>query len=69
MTSHVLARHTIVQREVFDPRNKNHLRSLRVFLDTGHWGDTQFFTEEPYISVPDTVLRKFADAKLTAAKI
>lgn len=54
-----------VRRENFDPKNKEHRASLKKFLETGNWGDIQFYTEYPYVTVPETVLRKFALAMLT----
>tara|TARA_R110000868_G_scaffold90057_8_gene250225 strand:+ start:2741 stop:2959 length:219 start_codon:yes stop_codon:yes gene_type:complete len=49
-----------IPREEFNPGNNEHRASLRKFLLTGNWGDIQFFAEEPYISVPETVMRKMA---------
>jgi hypothetical protein len=48
-----------IKREIFNPRNKAHQDSLRKFLETGNWGDIQFFVESPYVTVPQTVMRKF----------
>lgn len=48
-----------VKREHFDPDNKDHMNSLKKFLLTGNWGKVQFFVEPPYITVPETVMRKF----------
>lgn len=47
-------------REYFEPTNKKHLESLKVFLRTGNWGTVQFYPELPYIEVPTSVLMKFA---------
>ncbi len=55
----------IVRRESFDPKNKEHRSSLKKFIETGNWGDVQFFAEYPYITVPETVFRKFSLAMLT----
>mgnify|MGYP003596754847 CR=1 FL=1 len=49
-----------VRREHFDPANLEHQESLSVFLATGNWGEVQFFVEQPYVTVPETVLRMFA---------
>ncbi len=54
-----------VNREMFDPKNKEHRASLKKFIETGNWGDVQFFAEYPYVTVPETVFRKFALAMLT----
>ncbi len=57
-----------VRREHFDPRNKEHQRSLKTFLNTGNWGTVQFFAEHPYVTVPETVMRKFCLHHLDKAK-
>jgi hypothetical protein len=49
-----------VKREVFDPSNPQHELSLKQFLNTGKWGDFQFYAEQPYTEVPMTVLVKYA---------
>lgn len=46
-------------REFFDPKNKKHRESFKKFLTTGGWGDIHFFAELPYVTVPETVMRKF----------
>jgi len=48
-----------IKRENFNPKNKLHLESLKKFLATGNWGKIQFFVESPYVTVPETVIRKF----------
>ena len=53
-------RNARIQREIFDTTNQAHLESLQQFLETGNWGKIQFYTEAPYITVPETVLRKIA---------
>lgn len=58
-------REPTVRRENFDPKNKEHKASLKKFIETGNWGDVQFFAEYPYVTVPETVLRKFSMAMLT----
>ena len=55
-----------VQREHFDPENRDHLSSLKKFLSTGNWGKVQFFAELPYVTVPETVMRKFCEHSLKA---
>lgn len=47
-----------VRRENFNPKNKEHLDSVRQYLSTGNWGKIQFYVESPYVTVPETVLRK-----------
>lgn len=47
-------------REVFDPKNRAHLESYEIFLKTGNWGEVKFHIEYPYVSVVETVMRKFA---------
>lgn len=64
MLNRVLTNRAHVIREVFDPKKKTHRESLKRFLETGNWGQVQFFPEEPCITVPETVLRKFALSKL-----
>lgn len=54
-----------ITRECFDPTNGMHLESLRSFLSTGNWGVVQFYPEAPYLTVPETVLRKMASAGLS----
>jgi hypothetical protein len=49
-----------VRREEFNPKLKDHLKSYQNFLKTGNWGEVQFFCEFPYVTVPETVSRKFA---------
>lgn len=53
-----------IPREYFDTQNSKHMKSLKCFLDTGNWGSIQFFVEAPYVTVPETVLRKVAKAVL-----
>lgn len=55
-----------VRREPFNPTDREHLTSLQHYLETGNWGDVQFFAEYPQVSVPETVLRKFAKAAIEA---
>lgn len=56
-----------IPREDFDPKNESHRESLKTFLDTGNWGSVHFYAEPPYLSVPETVLRKMATAALSGA--
>jgi hypothetical protein len=59
-----ILREARIPRECFDPKNTAHLKSLKMFLDTGNWGEIQFYAEAPYVTVPETVLRKVAQAAL-----
>lgn len=47
-----------IRREDFDPENIEHRASLKVYLDTGKWGDVQFYAQYPYLSVPEMVFRR-----------
>ncbi len=47
-----------ISRVAFDPSNREHLESARSFLKEGRWGNVQFLCEEPYRTVPETVIRK-----------
>lgn len=51
-------------REKFNPRNKKHLASLKVFLETNRWGEVQFELVPPFTSIPHMVLTMFAMSKL-----
>ena len=55
-----ILRNARIERAEFNPTKKEHLESLREFLDTGNWGKIQFYPEAPYLNVPETVLRKVA---------
>jgi len=58
--SDILRRARLVHREIFDPTNKKHVDSFKVFLATNSWGDIQFYPETPYTEAPATVMAKFA---------
>jgi hypothetical protein len=64
--SHVSAvlKRSAPRREFFDPKNKTHVESLKIFLSTGKWGSVQFECEPPFISVPEYVFRKYLCHKL-----
>lgn len=55
----LLKRTSLIRREIFDPKNKEHVDSLKIYLRTGNWGEVQFYAELPYIEVPVTVMRKY----------
>lgn len=58
--SDILRRAHLVKREIFDPTNKEHVESFKIFLRTGNWGDVQFWPEVPYTEAPATVMAKYA---------
>jgi hypothetical protein len=64
LQSRILKDHQI-KREIFDPSKRAHRESLNQYLKTGNWGDIQFYVENPYATVPETVLRKMAAAAIT----
>ena len=47
-----------IVRVAFDPADLAHLKSLQHWLKCGNWGDVKFKVESPYITVPETVMRK-----------
>lgn len=49
-----------VERVNFNPSDPKHRKSLKKFLINGSWDKVQFNVEEPYVTVPETVLRKYA---------
>lgn len=53
-----------IERAHFDPTLKAHRESLQCYLDTGSWGAVQFYPEQPYVTVPETVLRKMCQHAL-----
>lgn len=61
----VLRRHGS-SRVYFDPTNKDHVASLKNFLQTGNW-TIQFYAEEPFIEVPMTVFQKYMGHQLGVA--
>lgn len=60
LSKSTILRRASINRQFFDPTNREHLESLRVFIDTGNWGSVQFYCEFPFTDVPMTVLTKFA---------
>lgn len=60
-----ILRANLIRREEFNPKNKEHLKSYQNFLKTGNWGAVQFHCEFPYVTVPETVSRKFANYTLS----
>lgn len=57
-----------VNRQTFNPENPAHLASFTYFIQTGNWGDVQFFAELPYNEVPMTCMMKFAEHKLNVTR-
>lgn len=62
--SSILNRAHLINRQIFDPANQQHIDSLRHYLRTGNWGDIQFYEEVPFVEVPATVLTKYAEYML-----
>lgn len=62
-----LRKHSI-ERTNFDPNHIAHIASLRKFIETGNWGDIQFFCESPYTDVPTTVLMKYCSYQLNVQR-
>lgn len=59
-----LLKKPFVNRQTFDPTNQTHIESFEYFIQTGNWGDVQFFAELPYNEVPATVMMKFCEHTL-----
>lgn len=57
-----------VNRQFFDPTDAKHIDSLRHFINTGNWGDVQFYCEFPFSDVPMTVLIKYTGYLLNARR-
>lgn len=55
-------------RTFFNPKDQQHIDSLKHFLRTGNWGKFQFFCEAPFTDVPMTVLITFAAAGLNVKR-
>lgn len=54
-----------LQRELFDPANKQHLDHYRAFKTTGKWpGSMLFKLEWPYVSVPAAIEAKIINHAL-----
>lgn len=66
--SSILNRAHLVNRQIFDPANEQHVDSLRHYLRTGNWGDIQFYEEVPFVEVPATVLTKYAQHMLSVTR-
>jgi len=63
----ILTKTVLVRRETFDPKDKDHLKSLSNFVHTGNWGEIQFHVEQPFTTVPATVMDKFIKTVLPQA--
>lgn len=61
--SSVLQRHGN-SRVSFDPTNEAHVASFKKFIQTGNWGDVQFYTEFPYTDAPTTVSMRLHEHNL-----
>lgn len=55
-----------INRVTFDPKKKEHLESVKAFIETGNWGAVQFYCEFPFTDVQMTVLMKYTAHKLKA---
>ena len=55
-------------RTFFDPKNDDHVESLKTFVRTGNWGSASFFCEAPYTDVPMTVLMTASACGVTAGR-
>lgn len=49
-----------ISRVPFDPKNREHLESARLFFTEGRWGNVHFLCEEPFHTVPETVMHKLS---------
>lgn len=67
LSKSTILRRASVNRQFFDPTNKEHLESLHRFINTGNWDSVQFYCEFPFTDVPMTVLTKFARHCLNGA--
>lgn len=56
-------------RTFFDPTNPSHVESLKLFVETGSWGNVHFYPEMPYTDVPMTVMTKFVSHQLGAVRL
>jgi hypothetical protein len=56
----ILSHSKLVNRQHFDPKNKAHIESMKIFLRTGTWGDVKFHVEPPFTDAVATVLTKYA---------
>jgi hypothetical protein len=62
-------RRASVKRMAFDPTDPAHCASLACFIQTGNWGDVQFYCEHPFTDVPMTVLMKYAGHQLGVSRL
>lgn len=63
-----ILRRASVNRQHFDPTNAQHVESLKTFIETGNWGEVQFYCEYPFTDVPTTVLTKFVGFQLNVRR-
>ena len=49
----------LLKREVFDPKNPNHIEEVKHFMQYNKWKDIcPFFLEWPYLTIPDMIKDK-----------
>ena len=55
------------EKEVFDPRNPEHLKAYSIFREQGKW-TRKFYTEGQYTTLPGTIEKKIIDMVLASVK-
>ncbi len=68
LTPTVLHSREMIRREFFDPKNEQHVESMKAFVRTGNWGNVQFFCEHPYTDVPTTVFMHYLEHHLNVQR-
>lgn len=69
LNNSTILRRAGANRQYFDPRNQEHIESLKSFIQTGNWGTVQFYCEFPFTDVPMTVLMKHAGHLLNVRRL
>lgn len=62
-----LLKHQLIknQKRIFNPKNKEDINILKVFVRDGRWGDPcPFLLEDMYLSIPDMVKDKYIKYQL-----
>ena len=50
---------------LFDPKDKSHIKLLKLFLSETRWrGPCPFLLEEPYLTIPDMLKDKYIKSQL-----
>jgi hypothetical protein len=66
MILNLLSQQMIVNRTVFNPKNKDHLKEYKYFIENNSWKNVcPFWLEWPYLSVPDMIKDKMIKSMLT----